>query len=283
MHQTIPTNQSLDKTSLLQHVNSTDMSQDLDPSQFYLANDPRHQQQMHMRPLFPRQLSLNTQTTHLSPSKSFETLSSNEDGQKPEKQYHYLPGNGPESPRSITMPNLLDQSEGQSNTLPPALYPPFPPQPHPRTFTPVGNRSHALAPDPPPLGHTLLPFANSSNIVPGFIREPFQKKGQSFDSFLEEKQYETLEEKLKLDDGPSSLVNFPPSKPKATDDKIMNIGEDDTIVRHITVSKKKKPYPTKYIFILYQILLIILLLSVAAVAVVALLEVKRLEGELGIQ
>ena len=287
MSQTIQT-QRLDKRSLLQHMNSADMSQDLDPSFLYLANAPRQHQQLNMRPLFPRQHSLTAQTSNtanMSPSKSFETLSSANDDDRPERQYHHLPGNAPESPRSITMPNLFDQqqpprAEIQSNTLPAALYPPFPPQPHPRTFTPMESKSQVSGSNPT-LGHSLIPFANSSNIMPG---PGFEKKGQSFSSFLEEKQYETLDEKSKQDDVPSSLVSFPPSKPNTiSEDKIMNIGDDDTIVRHITVMKKKKRYPTKYIFFLYQIILIILLLAVAAVAVVALLEVKRLEGQFKIE
>ena len=269
-------NLSLDKRSLLQHMNSEMDQRDMTPLNVYLANDPRHPQNIQLQPLF-KQRQFSQTVNHgniiqapLSPSKSLDFSAVHPiEMISAEKQYHYLPGDGPEINRSSTLPKSLSR-DGID-------HPPYP-QPPPRNFSPM-DRNNINTPNTSlGIGHAFLPFANSPK--QGFIRDPIEKRGQqTFSTFLEDKHYETLEKRGGQDTAQSSVVSFPPSKPMMTDVKNMKIDEDDTIVRHITVTKKKRNYATKGLFILFQLFLVVLILGVAGVAVVALLEVKKLEGK----
>ena len=259
-------NLSLDKRSLIhnQKMSSEIDFLEMDPSQFYFANDPRHPQNIPLQPMIQkRQISQGIQgnitRAPLSPSRSVDFAPLNQtDHQSAEKKYDYLPGDDSELTRSDTMPSSIGEQ-----------YPG--PQPPPRH----GN------PGPPSMGKNLLPFSNSAKSKQPKHVDPFEKRGQqTFSTFLEDKHYETLEKKNAVRDTPaSSLVNFPPHKPIMTDVKNMKVEDDDTIVRQITVTKKKKKYPINCLLCLCQLFTIVLVLAVGGVAVVALLEVKKLEGE----
>ncbi|KAI6646647.1 hypothetical protein LOD99_12768 [Oopsacas minuta] len=251
---------------------------EMDPSNFYFANDPRHPQNQRNIPLQPllkqRQMSQgapmqgNIVRAPLSPSRSLDlSITQHSDQVPPEKQYHFLPGDEPE----FGKPSLLPKSMSRDGVI----QPPYPgPQPHPRNFSPM-DRNNIVAPNP----QTLLPFAN--NPKQGFTRDPLENRAQqTFSTFLEDKHYETLEKRglVQKDTASSSIVNFPPSNPTMTDVKNMKVDDDDTIVRHITVTKKQKKYPIHCLLFLCQLLTIVLILAVAAVAVIALLEAKNLEA-----
>ena len=260
-------NLSLDKKSLIQHQKmSSDIDHlEMDPSQFYFANDPRHPHNVPLQPMFQqRQISQGIQgnitRAPLSPSRSVDFASfTKPDPQPVEKQYIYLPGDDSELTRSDTMPSSMGEQ-----------YPG--PQPPPR---------NNIGP-PASMGQNLFPFSNSTNKTKqAKFNDPLEKRTQqTFSTFLEDKHYETLEKKNAVKDTPpSSIVSFPASKPILTDVKNMKVEDDDTIVRQITVTKKNKKYPINCLLFLCQLFTVILVLAVAAVAVVALLEVKNLESK----
>eukprot|EP00800_Vazella_pourtalesii_P017698 TRINITY_DN550_c0_g1_i1.p1 TRINITY_DN550_c0_g1~~TRINITY_DN550_c0_g1_i1.p1 ORF type:complete len:373 (+),score=81.17 TRINITY_DN550_c0_g1_i1:212-1330(+) len=258
-------NLSLDKRSLIhnQKMSSEIDHLEMDPSQFYFANDPRHPQNIPLQPMFKqRQISQGIQgnitRAPISPSRSVDFAPFNQtESQPPEKQYHFLPGDDSELTRSDTMPSSMGEQ-----------YPG--PQPPPR---------YNMGGPAPSMGHNLLPFANSTKTKqPKFIDPLDKRTQQTFSTFLEDKHYETLEKRSAVKDTPpSSLVSFPSSKPLMVDVKNMKVEDDDTIVRQITVTKKKKKYPIHCLLFLCQLFTIVLVLAVAGVAVVALLEVKKLE------
>eukprot|EP00800_Vazella_pourtalesii_P017700 TRINITY_DN550_c0_g1_i3.p1 TRINITY_DN550_c0_g1~~TRINITY_DN550_c0_g1_i3.p1 ORF type:complete len:343 (+),score=66.40 TRINITY_DN550_c0_g1_i3:212-1240(+) len=260
-------NLSLDKRSLIhnQKMSSEIDHLEMDPSQFYFANDPRHPQNIPLQPMFKqRQISQGIQgnitRAPISPSRSVDFAPFNQtESQPPEKQYHFLPGDDSELTRSDTMPSSMGEQ-----------YPG--PQPPPR---------YNMGGPAPSMGHNLLPFANSTKTKqPKFIDPLDKRTQQTFSTFLEDKHYETLEKRSAVKDTPpSSLVSFPSSKPLMVDVKNMKVEDDDTIVRQITVTKKKKKYPIHCLLFLCQLFTIVLVLAVAGVAVVALLEVKKLEGK----
>ena len=271
---------SLDRRSLLQHSSSEIDKQAMDPADLYLSHDQRHPQNFQLQPLFkqrqfPQATSINlgniTQAP-LSPSRSldFSAIHSREQISV-EKQYHYLPGDEPEGNKSSTLPKSQSR-DGVEIT----------PQPPPRNFSPM-DRNNIITPNTTMgIGNAFLPFTNSPKQA--FTRDPLEKRGQqTFSTFLEDKHYETLEKRARMDTAQSSVISFPPSKPLMKDVKNMKIDKDDTIVKQITVTKKKKNYATKWLFILFQLFLVVLILGVAAVAIIALLEVKKLDGKIELE
>ena len=243
-----------------------------------MENDERYPTNFQLQPLFKqRQFSQTASFSHgnimqvpLSPSKSLDfSCVVPSESILAEKQYHYLPGDEPETNRSTTLPKSRSRED--------MYYPPYPiPQPPPR-FSQM-DRNNVITANKS-TGNAFIPFTNSPK--QGFIRDPLEKRGQqTFSTFLEDKHYETLEKRGQHDTAQSSVVSFPPSKPIVTDVKNMKIDEDDTIVRKIVKKKKNKNFATKWLFILSQLFLVVLILGVAAVAVIALLEVKKLEGKI---